>query len=218
MIFEAEAILFDLNGVLANSNPAVEHAWRVWANENGLNADEIVAWSHGRLNSEVIDHFAPGAPMANELARVFALERDANDLVVEVPGAREFVASLGATRWAVATSSDKAIAEARLRKAGIRLPPVLVTAELVRRGKPDPELFLVAAARLHVDPSRCIVFEDAPTGIEAAQRAGARVVALVTTFPRDALAAAEVLVRDHRDVRAETTSNGVRLYVNRAVP
>jgi mannitol-1-/sugar-/sorbitol-6-phosphatase len=213
MQIEADAILFDLDGVLANSNAAVEHAWRTWAGEKGLEPEEILAWSHGRRTTETLERFIPGIPQAPEVARLVSLEREARHLVVDVPGAREFVASLNGVPWAVATSGETEIAEPRLRKVGLPVPRVLVTGEKVRRGKPDPEVYLKAADALGVDPSRCVVFEDAPPGVEAGRGAGARVVALLTTFPAAALAAADALIDDFRCVRAERTALGVRLHI-----
>lgn len=218
MQIDADAILFDLDGVLANSNAAVERAWRTWAGEKGLDPEEIVTWSHGRRTTETLHRFAPGTPQLPEVARLLTLEREARHLVVDVPGAREFVASLNGTPWAVATSGEREIAEPRLRKVGIPVPSVLVTAEKVRRGKPDPEVYLRAAAALGVDPIRCVVFEDAPPGVEAGRGAGARVVALLTTFPAAALAAADALVDDFRSIRVERTADGVRLHITPVPP
>lgn len=204
-------MLFDLDGVLANSNATVEGAWRTWALEKGLNVDEILAWSHGRRTADVLERFLPGAPHAPEVARLLAIEHQGIGLVTDVAGAREFIASLDGLPWAIATSGEFEIATSRLRKVGIPIPPVLVTAEKVRHGKPDPEVYLTAAAGLGVDPSRCIVFEDAPAGIEAARLAGARVIALLTTFAASEVRNANAIVRDFRDVRVEHVERGARL-------
>lgn len=213
MKIKAKAVLFDLDGVLANSNATVEAAWRTWAIEKNLDADEIVRYSHGRRTTETLERFLPGQPHAPEIARLIAMEHAGIDRVTEVPGARQFVESLDGVPWGVATSGEAAIAEARLNKVGIPIPCVLITAEQVRRGKPDPEAYLTAARALGVDPARCVIFEDAPSGIAAGHAAGARVIALLTTFPPHDVHDADAVVQDFNDVRAERTSLGVHLSV-----
>lgn len=213
MEIEAEAVLFDLDGVLANSNATVEDAWRTWAVEKNIDADEIVRFSHGRRTTETLERFLPGQPHAPEIARLTAMEHAGIDRVIEVPGARQFVKSLSGVPWGVATSGETAIAVARLNKVGIPVPLVLITAEQVRRGKPDPEVYLTAAQSLGVEPDRTVIFEDAPSGIASGHAAGARVIGLLTTFPPHALHDADALVQDFTDVRAERTLYGVRLYV-----
>jgi mannitol-1-/sugar-/sorbitol-6-phosphatase len=96
--------------------------------------------------------------------------------VVAIEGIGSFIARLPAGSWAVVTSATRALAEVRMRAAQLPIPSVMVTAEDVRRGKPDPEGFLLAARRLEVPISDCLVFEDSPAGVAAAKAAGAQVV------------------------------------------
>lgn len=213
MQIEAAAILFDLDGVLANSNATVEGAWRTWALEKNIDADEIVRFSHGRRTTETLERFLPGQSHAPEIARLIAMEHAGIDRVAEISGARRFVEALAGVPWAVATSGETSIAVARLNKVGIAVPQVLITAEQVRRGKPDPEVYLSAARALGVDPASCVIFEDAPSGIAAGHAAGARVIALLTTFPPHDVHDADAVVQDFNDVRAERTSLGVHLSV-----
>ena len=104
-------------------------------------------------------------------------------------GAERLLAVLPAASWAVATSGVRPIATSRLRRAGLPVPPVLVCAEDVARGKPSPDAYLLAARGLGVVPSDCLVVEDAPAGIQAARSAGMTVVGLTTTHPIDQLPA-----------------------------
>jgi sugar-phosphatase len=209
---DAGAVLFDLDGVLANSKAAVERAWRIWANEMGLNAADILAYSHGVRTLDTLERFAPGIPHESAVERLLALEQEGIDLVTPIPGAREFVQALERVPWAVATSGVVAIAEPRLRRVRIPIPSVFVTAERVRRGKPDPEAYLIAAAELGVDPQRCVVLEDAPAGVDAGKRAGARVVALLTTSSAAALDSADAIVQDFRDIGIEHIGGALRLH------
>lgn len=166
----------------------------------GLDAAEILAYSHGVRTLDTLERFAPGIPHEAAVERLLALEQDGIDLVTPIPGAREFVQALASVPWAVVTSGVVAIAVPRLRKVRIPIPPVFVTAERVRRGKPDPEAYLLAAAELDVDLQRCVVFEDAPAGVEAGKRSAA------------ALDSADVIIQDFRDVRIERTGGAVRLH------
>ena len=120
-------------------------------------------------------------------------ESDDTDGVVALPGAASLLESLPADRWAVATSGSRRLATTRLAHGGLPLPRVLVTAEDVERGKPDPQPYLAAAAALGAEPSRCLVVEDAPAGIAAGKAAGAAVLAVTTTFAASALGAADYL-------------------------
>jgi sugar-phosphatase len=137
---------------------------------------------------------APHLAADDEVAALAASESTETDGIHEVPGARELLESLPPRSWAVVTSGIGPVAELRLRHTRLPTPPVLVTADQVRHGKPHPEGFLTAAARLGVDPTRCIVVEDAPPGIEAAHAAGMRAVAIASTYDPRALAAADAVV------------------------
>jgi len=116
--------------------------------------------------------------------------------VTAVPGALEIIATLEPNRWAVVTSGPRGLMEARLRTAGLPVPRVMVTAEDVAAGKPDPEGFVMAAAALGVPPSNCVVVEDSPAGVAAGKAAGAFVVAVTTTHDASALTAADRVVED----------------------
>jgi sugar-phosphatase len=95
--------------------------------------------------------------------------------VVEVPGARDILATIDLP-WAVVTSAPRELAVRRMVAAGLPVPEVLVPADEIDRGKPDPEGYLRAADLLGVEPAECVVFEDAEPGVRAALRSGARVI------------------------------------------
>jgi len=106
-----------------------------------------------------------------------------------VDGAPRLLEMLPVGSWAVATSGTRAVATDRLRRAGLPIPGVLICAEDVLRGKPSPDVYLLAAAGLGVVPRDCLVVEDAPAGIEAARAAGMGVVAITTTHRPEELGA-----------------------------
>jgi sugar-phosphatase len=183
-------VLSDLDGVLVDSQASIMRAWRSWGRRHGLERAAVEAVEHGRPSGEIVAALAPGLDAAEESRALDALQAGDTGDVVGLPGAAELLRTFGPDRVAVVTSCTAGLAEARLRAAGLEPPPVLVTADRLRRGKPDPEGYLLAARELGAEPSECVVLEDAPAGVEAGRAAGMRVVALLTTHAPDALGAA----------------------------
>jgi sugar-phosphatase len=174
-----EAVLFDMDGTLVDSDAAVERAWRTWAGEYGVEPAAVLAVAHGAPAERTVGLVRPdltGAAAAEAAARQLELQYDDLSDVVPTPGAHELLAALRLP-WAIVTSADVRLAKARLGVAGI-VAPVLVTVEDVRVGKPDPEGYLRAAELLGVAPARCLVVEDAAVGVAAGRSAGAQVAAL----------------------------------------
>ena len=186
------AVLFDLDGVLVDSVRVVERAWRRWAREQDLEADELLATVHGRRAADVVRMFAPQLDPARQVRRIseYEMEDGASDLAV-IPGALECVGVARRGPWAVVTSGGRELAAQRLAAVGFPAPEVLVTGDDVERGKPDPEPYLRAAVVLGVPAARCVVVEDAPAGVLAGKRAGMTVLAVATTHPADALTEAD---------------------------
>lgn len=176
------AILSDLDGVLVDSTPAVAAAWADWARSQGLDPAILDGKIHGVRSLEVIRDVAPHLDVEREAQAVedLVLHGPAADVL---PGAERLLSGGVAVPVAIVTSCPDPLADRRLREGGLRAPAVLVTADRVARGKPDPEGYRLAAAELGVDPARAVVFEDAPAGIAAAKAAGARVIGITTTHP-----------------------------------
>jgi sugar-phosphatase len=194
-------MLFDLDGVLADSTPAVERVWHGWALEHGFVPQEVVRQAHGRPSLTTIRELLPDGDHEKENSEVERREiADVAD-VVALPGAMELLRALPLSRWAIVTSCTKPLAQVRIRAAGLPLPRFLVTASDIRRGKPDPEPYQKGAEFLQMPPADCIVVEDAPTGIRAGKSAGARVLAVRTTTPEAELRAA------HADWIVDNLSN-----------
>ncbi len=212
------ALLFDLDGVLIDSTPAVSRVWHRWAVEHGLDPETVVRMAHGRPSRTTIRDLLPNADIAHEDREVERREIEDLDGVVLLPGARELLNILPPERWTIATSCTRPLAEVRLRAAGLPIPNTMITSSDVKIGKPDPEPYVKAAAKLDFAASDCIVVEDAPAGIRAGKAAGARVIALLTTMARRDLedAGASWIVQNCADIVAATnvTSNdddGLRL-------
>ena len=213
--FECSAILFDLDGVLVDSTAAVGRAWHRWALKHGLEPKAVVHAAHGRRTIETMRALAPHLDSDDEARTMENEESRDMEGVTTIPGADSLLRSLPDGQWAIVTSGTRTMATARLRDTGHLVPPVLITADDVVDGKPHPEPYLKGAAGLGIDPKLCLVFEDAPAGIRAAQAAGMRVIALTTTFPREELRAAEAIVTNFHDVRVERNPNGtLEIFTN----
>lgn len=189
------AVLFDLDGVLADSRRVVEGVWKVWAAEKGLDPAPFLAIAHGRRTSEILRTVAPHLDIATETNRLDRMEEFGTEGLVPIRGAPEFVRSLPEDHWGVVTSGHRECAEFRLNYVGIPFPRVFITGDMVKRGKPDPEGYLRGARELGCSPADCLVFEDAPPGVAAA-RAGMRVVGVLTTHPPDALSPVVLHIQD----------------------
>ncbi|MCS5720083.1 HAD-IA family hydrolase [Herbiconiux sp. CPCC 205763] len=172
--------LFDLDGTLIDSTPAVLRSWAQLSEEYGLETD-LLASGHGRPASQVIAAGFPEHLAAEALARVTEIEAADLDGIVALDGAARLLDSLPDSARAIVTSGTRLIAGNRIGAAGLTPPAVLVTFDDVTNGKPHPEPFLLAASRLGVDPANCVVFEDAPAGLAAAKAAGCATVGIVGT-------------------------------------
>lgn len=176
------AFLFDMDGTLLNSIAAAERVWSIWAERHGLDVAAFLATIHGARAIDTITRQAlPGVDP--EVEAQWITEAEINDVegVVAISGAVEFLNGLPGNQWALVTSAPKELALRRLMAAGISPPAVLVTAEDVAVGKPDPACYVLGAQRLGVPVQDCLVFEDATVGIRAGEAAGADVVVVTST-------------------------------------
>ena len=185
------AVISDLDGVLVDSMAATSRAWARWGERHGVDGAALQAANHGRPARDVVAEHVPADQLEAEAA--FMLDAEVTDTagVVALPGAADVLAL---PVVAIATSCLAPLARARLRAAGLHAPDVLVTADQVAHGKPAPDSYLLAAARLGLDPADCLVLEDAPSGVAAGRAAGMTVWAVTTTHaPADLTAAGAVL-------------------------
>ncbi|KAA0941746.1 HAD-IA family hydrolase [Streptomyces apricus] len=196
MKIPCEGLLFDNDGVLVDSDLGVDQAWSRWARARGLDAGRVTETVHGRRSADTVALLVtdPGERPA-ALAEIDRLEIEAAATTTALPGALDLLTGLPPGSWAVVTSGVTGLARARLAAAGLPLPPVLVTADDVDRGKPAPDGYLAAAGKLGVDPARTVVLEDSAAGATAGKAAGAYVVGV---GPRGLDTDAPVVVRDLR--------------------
>jgi sugar-phosphatase len=215
--FDCAAILFDLDGVLVDSTRSVERQWRAWAREQGIDGDQVANVSHGVRAIEVIRAVAPHLDAEAEVRKLESREANDRDGVAVMPGAIDLVRAIPDGRWCVVTSGTRHLATARLQLAGIPLPKVLITADDVTHGKPHPEPYLKGAQLLGVNPSECLVIEDAPAGIQSAHASGMKAIGLTSTYPASALTQANLVVKSLAQIQVRL--NGTRnLAIKIAAP
>jgi sugar-phosphatase len=178
---QTRGILFDLDGVLVDSTPAVARCWSRWAVQFGFNADEVVRKAHGRPSIVTLKELMPNGDYDEENRKMEEWEIADTDGVVPLPGVLDLLHALPPQQWTIVTSCTRPLAEVRIRVAGLPRPKQIVTSDDVQRFKPDPDPYLKGAELLGLAPVDCVVVEDAPAGIRAGRAAGSRVLALRTT-------------------------------------
>jgi sugar-phosphatase len=191
-------LLFDMDGVLVDSTPAVARVWTRWAARHGFDAAEVVHRAHGRPSITTVREYLPNGDHLGENKEIERDEVTDLDGVVPLPGALELLSALPRGRWTIVTSCSRRLAEVRLKTSGLPRPEVFVTSSDIQKGKPAPDPYLKGAEVLGVSPRDCVVVEDAPAGVRSGKAAGARVIALRTTMTERELwdAGADWVVRD----------------------
>ena len=207
LTLRAAALLLDMDGTLVHSTDEVETVWRLWCRRHQLAPEPVLAMCHGLRSREVIRALAPQLDMAQEVALLDELEIHHTGRGEAIMGSRALLSRLPAERWALVTSASQRVARHRLESAGLPLPTLLVGAEDVVHGKPDPEPYLLGAERLGVAPADCLVFEDAPAGIQSALRAGCAVVQVGGKRLLDPAVIA--VIQDWRQVSVEVDEKGM---------
>lgn len=215
---ECSALLFDLDGVLINSTPAVARVWRRWAIEHGFNPEEVVARAHGRPSLTTVSEYLPNSDRHAENREVERREIEDLEGVVPLPGALDLLESLPPDRWTIVTSCTRPLAEVRIRAAGLPLPPKMITSTDITHGKPHPEPYLKGASLLGVAAKDCIVLEDVPAGVRAGKASGARVIAFTSTVEEPALraAGADWVLQNCADIHALSSGRDLTLELRGA--
>lgn len=203
MQIECAAILFDLDGVLIDSTKTITRLWQQWAQRHDLDLTAIMQVAYGRRAVDTIRLIAPHLSVEEEARYLAAIELADTQDVVAIDGASPLLHSLPPDAWAIVTSGARDVVIARLRSLGLPIPHIIVTAEDVVKGKPDPEPYALAATRLGIAADQCVVVEDAPAGIAAARSAGMSSVAVASTHTGQELAAATLVASRLSDIRVD---------------
>ncbi|KAI0921636.1 hypothetical protein AcW1_004445 [Taiwanofungus camphoratus] len=193
------AILFDMDGTLVDSTDGVVGAWELFAEKYpGVDVTTVLSSSHGVRTVENLSIHC-GIRDPDELEReaerfetaiVECSTKNGRKGIIALPGVREIidellpVAKQPYPRWAICTSATRKYAAAALEKAEIPVPDAFVVAEDVTKGKPEPDPYLLGAKKCGVDPTRCLVVEDAPSGVRSGKAAGCKTLALLTSHSR----------------------------------
>lgn len=218
MLFDSRsfgAFLFDMDGTVLNSIAVAERVWTAWAERRGVDAVSLLATVHGRKAIETITQLGlTGIDPAEEVRILTQAEIDDVAGVEPIAGAIAFLKSLPPDRWAIVTSAPRELARVRLEAAGLPWPPVLIAGEDVQNGKPAPDCFILAARTLAQPIEDCLVFEDAPAGIEAAEAAGASVLVISATH-RGPLATGHPSVEDYDHLTLGVDAIGTLRLANR---
>ncbi|WP_203523492.1 sugar phosphatase [Sodalis sp. RH15] len=208
--------LFDLDGTLIDSLPVVELAWSNWAKSKGVSVKDVFDFIHGKQAITSLRHFMPGASEETLRAEFLALEKfeaECIDGVTALPGAVALLNRLNELDipWAIVTSGTMPVASARIRAGNLPAPAVLITAEQVARGKPQPDAYLLGAEKLGFAPRECIVVEDAIAGIQAALAAGCPVIAVNPPAQTPQKDAVGMLLTSLEQLRIEREADGARV-------
>ncbi|PYY70113.1 glycerol-3-phosphatase [Pseudomonas jessenii] len=205
------AFLFDMDGTVLTSIAAAERVWTTWAVRHGVDVETFLPTIHGARAIDTIRRLnLPGVDAEAEAAWITEAEIEDVDGVLEVAGAARFLKSLPVHQWAIVTSAPRELALRRMAAAGIPEPGVMVTAEDVTAGKPDPAGYQLAARRLGVEPGQCLVFEDATVGILAAEAAGADLM-IVTATHEQPVETPHATLAGYETVRVLVDAAGLRL-------
>ncbi|WP_429026085.1 HAD-IA family hydrolase [Aeromonas media] len=216
LTLRAEALLLDMDGTLVHSTTEVETVWRLWCQSHRLDPEPVLAMCHGVRSREVIRALAPQLDLAREVALLDELEFQHAGVAEPIAGARTLLGALSPARWALVTSASQRVARHRLASAGLPLPRLLIGAEDVVRGKPDPEPYLLAARQLDLAPADCLVFEDVPAGIRSALQAGCQVVQIGGDKRLDDGVRARL--EDWRQIRLTEDEAGLQLCMANLLP
>lgn len=218
---ETKGLLFDMDGVLIRSIGSVERCWRRWCEMYGVPNAESFNVPHGTRAVDVIRIVKPEfdeAQVAEGLRVIEDLEiEDTADITV-LPGAKALLEQLPQERWAIVTSATRRLLLARLAAAGLPVPERLISGDMVERGKPDPEPYRRGAQRLGLEPTECVVVEDAPSGVGAGIAAGCRVLAVEGTHSASQLADATWIVKSLEDVAVRLLGEDVELQFSAIAP
>nr|WP_233527717.1 sugar phosphatase [Serratia sp. PAMC26656] len=210
---ECKGFLFDLDGTLVDSLPAVERAWINWAKRRGINPQDVLDFIHGKQAITSLRHFMPGeneAAIQQEFLLLEQVEAQDTDGVTALPGAAALLARLNALDipWAIVTSGSIPVATARRNAAGLPQPEVFITAEQVKHGKPQPDAYLLGAERLGLAPQDCVVVEDAAAGILSGLAAGCQVIAVNAPADAPKLDQVDLLLSSLEQIAVRKTEQG----------
>jgi len=208
---ETKGILFDMDGVLISSIGSVVRCWRQWAEHYDVPNAEIYEVPHGMRAIEIVKELRPDIDPQEGLRVIEDMEMEDVSGLTVLPGVRTLLASLPLDRWAIVTSATHRLLIRRLEVAGLPIPQRIISADMVERGKPDPEPYRRGAELLGLPPAECLVVEDAPSGVGAGKAAGCRVLGVLGTHSAEDLSEATWIVPSLEAVAVDADVDGLKL-------
>lgn len=192
-----QGVLFDLDGTLIDSTPAIARSWSAVLTEIGIPL-EVLPSLHGQPSRQSLHRLLPDASLEeidHWAKKIESLEVQDTDGIILLPGARELFEELDRREieWFIVTSCTRELGTARAKSVGLSLPPKSIFFDDVEKGKPHPDPYLLGLERLGISANNALVIEDAPAGIKSGKAAGIKVVAMVTTHERESLHEADFI-------------------------
>ena len=204
-------ILFDMDGVLVSSLGSVERSWTKWAEKHGMDIASAIHTAHGRRAIETVRLLRPDLNAREETKFIEDLEVEDNEGLEILGGVKPILETLPERYWTVVTSATERLARSRMKAGGIPVPSRMITADMVAKGKPDPEPYRRGAELLGLKPEECLVIEDSAAGARAGHAAGCKVLATLFSHSVESLIAADWIVRSLEDVRFTLVNEAIEL-------
>lgn len=213
-VYHCDGIIFDLDGVLVNSTEVIERHWRNWATKHGIDPAESLHAILGLTTAEGIRLVAPHLDAEVEADKIDSAEAKDTEGVIAYAGVKDLLDLIPTGWWGIATSGSRDTAVARLRTADLQIPGVLISADEVTRGKPDPEPYLLAAVEMEIPPEHCLVIEDSAGGVRAGLAAGMQVIGVASTHSPEELHLAHAIVKKISDISVSIDPGTFRMTIN----
>jgi sugar-phosphatase len=207
MILHVRGILFDMDGVLVSSLGSVERSWKRWAESREIDPVVAIKTAHGRRAIETVRFLRPDLNDEEELKWLENMEVEDNEGLEILDGVKPILEALPEKYWTVVTSATERLARARMADGGIPVPARMVTADMVTRGKPDPEPYRRGAELLGLKPEDCLVIEDSASGANAGHAAGCKVLATLFSHSLESLRAADWIVNSLEEVHVRVKND-----------
>ena len=211
MILRVRGILFDMDGVLVSSLGSVERSWTTWAEARGIDPALAIKTAHGRRAIESVRFLRPDLDDEEELNWIEDLEVEDKEGLEILKGVKPILETLPEKYWTVVTSATERLARIRMAYGGIPVPARMITADMVTKGKPDPEPYQRGADLLGFRPEDCLVIEDSASGANAGRAAGCKVLATLFSHSLESLSAADWIVKSLEDVHVRAVNDLVEV-------
>lgn len=211
MKIRVRGILFDMDGVLVSSLGSVERSWTKWAESRGVDPALALRTAHGRRAIETVRLLRPDLNDEQELKWIEEMEVEDNEGLEILKGVKAILESLPEKYWTVVTSATDRLARSRMQFGGIPVPARIITADMVTRGKPDPEPYLRGAEVLGLKPEECLVIEDSASGAKAGHAAGCKVLATLFSHSLESLSHADWIVDSLENVSVRPVDDEIEL-------